>query len=217
MNAREPRDDSRLAVGVYAHLKRAIVHGEVRPNERLVELDLAAELDTSRTPVREALQLLAADGLVTSHKRSWVVREHTRGEIEEIYDVRAALEGYAVRLAAHRATDAELAQIAALHDREVGEVATSPRGHLVEVNDEFHSAIVDASHSQRMIDYVRRNSEFHFNHRIAVLYSDEEAAESIEGHRQLVEALIVRDGDGAEKLAREHIRIALELIFEKRR
>lgn len=217
MSAREPRGGDRLATGVYAHLKRAIVHGEVRPNERLVELDLAAELETSRTPVREALQLLAADGLVTSRKRSWVVREHTQGEIQEIYDVRAALEGYAVRLAAQRATDAELAQIAALHDRVVGRVLTSPRGHLVEVNDEFHGAIVDASHSQRMIDYVRRNSEFHFNHRVAVLYTDEEATASIDEHQQLVEALMARDGDRAEKLAREHIRVALELILEKRR
>lgn len=217
MSAREPRGGDRLATGVYAHLKRAIVHGEVRPNERLVELDLAAELETSRTPVREALQLLAADGLVTSRKRSWVVREHTQGEIQEIYDVRAALEGYAVRLAAQRATDAELAQIAALHDREVGRVLTSPRGHLVEVNDKFHGAIVDASHSQRMIDYVRRNSEFHFNHRVAVLYTDEEATASIDEHQQLVEALMARDGDRAEKLAREHIRVALELILEKRR
>jgi len=213
----ERNDGDRLAIGVYARLKRAIVEGDVRPNQRLVELDLAAALDTSRTPVREALQLLASDGLVMSRKRSWVVREHTQAEIQEIYDVRAALEGYAVRMAAQRATDAELAQIAALHDREVGEVATSPRSHLAEVNDEFHSAIVGASHSQRMVDYVRRNSEFHFNHRIAVLYTDDEAAASLEQHHQLVEALIARNGDRAEQLAREHIRIGLDLVFEKRR
>ena len=85
---------------LYAQLQRAIVQGQLRPNQRLIEAELAETLDVSRTPVREALQRLAFDGLVSRHRRGWVVREHGVDEIKDIYACRAALEGYAARLAA---------------------------------------------------------------------------------------------------------------------
>src|ERR1051326_9590051 len=89
--------------GLYERLRHSIVSGELRPSQRVLELELAAQLEVSRTPVREALQRLAGDGLVLSHRRGWIVREHTALEIKEIYECRMALEGYAARLAARRA------------------------------------------------------------------------------------------------------------------
>src|SRR2546430_2516572 len=92
--------------GVYVQLRRAIVQGQLRPKQRLVEAELAETLEVSRTPIREALQRLALDGLVSRHRRGWVVREHEADEIKDIYACRAALEGYAARLAAVAASDA---------------------------------------------------------------------------------------------------------------
>jgi DNA-binding GntR family transcriptional regulator len=83
-------------------LRDEIIQGKIRPNERLIAVDLAERLKTSRTPIREALQLLEAEGLVVAAKRGYVVREHTRDEIVEIYEVRASLEGMAARLAAQK-------------------------------------------------------------------------------------------------------------------
>ncbi len=80
---------------MYQRLRSAIVRGDLRPNERLVEADLAVWLEVSRTPVRECLQRLAAQRLVANRRRGWVVLEHSIEDIREIYGVRAALEGYA--------------------------------------------------------------------------------------------------------------------------
>src|SRR3954471_15798899 len=85
---------------VYEQLRSEIVRGQLRPNERLIEAELAERLQVSRTPIREGLQRLAADGLVASRLRGWIVYEHTLDQIRDIYETRAALEGFAARLAA---------------------------------------------------------------------------------------------------------------------
>ena len=92
-------------------LRDEIIQGKIRPNERLIAVDLAERLKTSRTPIREALQLLEAEELVVAAKRGYVVREHTRDEIVEIYEVRASLEGMAARLAAQKAGTAAYKEI----------------------------------------------------------------------------------------------------------
>ena len=80
-----------LSEATYRRLRFDIVRGRLRPNERLIEAELADRLAVSRTPVRESLQRLAADGLVVSRRRGWVVYEHTPDEIREIYEIRSAL------------------------------------------------------------------------------------------------------------------------------
>ena len=201
--------------GVYEELRQRIVRGVLRPNQRLIEAELADQLQVSRTPVREGLQRLAADGLILSRRRGWVVREHTPEEITEIYEIRAALEGYAAGLAATRATEAEIAAIVALHRREAAGLVQSPRDHLVEVNDAFHEAIIEATKNRRLAEQIRRNREFHFSYRIAALYSDEEAAASVRGHDELVGALEARDCAAAEDAARRHVTEALTAILGK--
>src|SRR5579862_6008283 len=105
-------DERTLSIQTYDELRTAIVQGRIRPNQRLIETELAEEYGVSRTPVRESLQRLAAVGLIVAARRGWTVREHSLDEIREIYEVRAALEGYAARLAAERGDTAALRKIA---------------------------------------------------------------------------------------------------------
>jgi DNA-binding GntR family transcriptional regulator len=202
---------------VYERLREAIVTGRARPNERLIEAELAERLQVSRTPIRESLQRLAAEGLVVSRRRGWVVLEHTSTEIREIYEARAALEGYCARLAAERATEAQLKEIASLHRGDPKRILKSSRQHLVEVNDRFHDAIVAAAQNERLADMIRRNRTFYFTFRIAQLYSDEEADASIAGHLAIVRALLQRDSNRAERAMRAHIDLALAVILAKLR
>jgi DNA-binding GntR family transcriptional regulator len=202
---------------VYERLREAIVTGRARPNERLIEAELAERLQVSRTPIRESLQRLAAEGLVVSRRRGWVVLEHTSTEIREIYEARAALEGYCARLAAERATAAQLKEIASLHRGDPKCILKSSRQHLVEVNDRFHDAIVAAAQNERLADMIRRNRTFYFTFRIAQLYSDEEADASIAGHLAIVRALLQRDSNRAERAMRAHIDLALAVILAKLR
>ncbi len=194
-----------LSTEVYEVIRRSIVEGEMRPNERLIEAELAERLDVSRTPVRDSMMRLAADGLVISRRRGWVVREHSPEEIRDIYEVRAALEGYAARLTAERASEAEIEEIVRIHETYNAQLESTTRDHLLEHNDEFHNAVIAASKNARLADQIVRNSSFYFVHRIAGFWSDDEVRVSIAGHQELVDALIARDPDAAERAARRGV------------
>lgn len=203
-----------LTYETHNRLRTDIIQGAIRPNERLIAADLAEKLNISRTPVREALQLLEAEGLVVAVKRGYMVREHTSDEIREIYEVRSALEGMAARLVAIRASDEAIQaieDIGAHHD----ELASVERSRLVDLNDQFHAAIVEASTNERLGRINRRNSEHFFNYKIAELYTDAEALASVRGHAAIVEALKARDADAAEKAAREHSDEAMGVTLSK--
>ncbi|MGH7715447.1 MAG: GntR family transcriptional regulator [Vulcanimicrobiaceae bacterium] len=206
-----------LSDEVYERLRDEIVKGLIRPNERLVELDLAERLGVSRTPVRESLKRLSAEGLIHGGRHHLVVREHAPEEIREIYESRAALEGYASRLAAMRATRTELETIGSFHETDVKKLVRSPREHIVDTNDGFHDAIIGAAHNARLLDLIRRNREFYFNYRIARMYTDPEAETSLEGHTAIFRAIEQRDPDAAEDATRAHVMQALEVTLCKLR
>jgi DNA-binding GntR family transcriptional regulator len=202
---------------VYERLREAIVTGRARPNERLVEAELAERLEVSRTPIREGLKKLAAEGLVISRRRGWIVREHTSDEIREIYEARSALEGYCARLAAQRGTEAEIQGIVALHRGEDMGTLQSSRERLVQLNDLFHEAIISAAHNERLVNIVRTNRHYYFNFKIASLYTDEEAEASIAGHEAIICALLDRDPERTEREMRRHIDLALTVMLGKMR
>jgi DNA-binding GntR family transcriptional regulator len=204
-----------LSAEVYTRLRDAIVRGEYRPNERLVESDLAEQLQTSRTPVRDALQRLAAERLVVTRRRGWVVHEHTPLEIEEIYEVRAALEGTAARLAAERAADEQLADLVALVTVAEEPAQGTARQRLVDVNETFHEQLVGLARNERLRVLVAVNRRYFFNYRIAELYSDAEAEASIVGHRRIVDALLERRAVDALLAAQEHVMEALAVTLTK--
>ena len=198
---------------VYRTLREDILSGLLRPRDHLVEVDIAERLHVSRTPVRESLQRLAADGLIVSHRRRWVVYEHTLAEIADIYEVRMALEGYAARLACQRAT-AE--QVAALQEF----FRTRPRRYtrfsaFADVNSQLHAMITEAANNpdfQRLADGHRF---YTFNHQVAARYDDGDIAESDTQHGLILDAITRRDPDAAEQVARQHVQLALRVIMER--
>ena len=215
LQSTNPRQTPNRATEVYERLRQAIVEGSIRPNERLIEAELAERLEVSRTPVRETMLRLAGDGLIVNHRRGWVVREHSAEEVREVYEVRAALEGFAARLAAERATDEQLEAIAANHRDYTDRAEASARGELVEHNDAFHDAVITAAHNDLLAQRIRDNSQYYFIHRIAGFLSDDEVRSSIEGHENLVQALVARDPDRAERVARENVFEGLRKVLNR--
>lgn len=205
-----------LAEQTYENLRFAIVRGELRPNERLIEMDLAERFEVSRTPVRESLQRLAVDGLVVPAKRGWVVRELALDEIREIYEVREALEGRASALAAERATAEQRENILALvESRHVAPGENRTGGvKMVYDNDAFHSAIINACGNERLVSQIARNVDYYYNVQVASLYNDSELAKSLQQHLDLARAVAQGDADTAERVMRAHIRDALAVILE---
>ncbi|MBF8184223.1 GntR family transcriptional regulator [Nonomuraea sp. K274] len=210
---RGPLLASTLADVVYTRLHEDLVLGRLRPNSLLLEGELADGLDVSRTPVREALQRLAKDGLVVSRRRRWVVVEPTLEEIRDIYDVRTAIEGFAARLVIERATQGQLdAIIDALRSREH---AGPGFDEFVISNERFHRLIVEASGNRRLIEAHERSKHFYFNTQVARLYLPSELEESHRQHQALVKAILERDGDEADRVTREHITGAFAIIQQR--
>jgi DNA-binding GntR family transcriptional regulator len=199
---------------VYDRVRADIVHGVLRPNQRLVEVALAERLEVSRTPVRETLQRLTLEGLVRRNRGGWVVHEHSRDEIRSIYEVRAALEGYAAFLAAGRATANELSALDGLYPPDEAALALGPDAQ-VELNERFHDGVIAAAGNSRLSQLSRANRQYYFNHRIARRYDADETRRSIEGHRRILAALAAGDGPAAEARAREHVDYALALVLTK--
>jgi DNA-binding GntR family transcriptional regulator len=208
----DAKASSSLSEDVYWQLRREIVRGELRPNQPLAEIDIAERLNVSRTPVRESMQRLASDGLVISRRRRWLVYEHSKREIEEIYEVRLALEGYAARLASQRISDSQIKELARLR------VSAAVDGQLnvrVEHNETFHNQLVTIAGNERLASILAHNRNFAFNRQVAALYAPDDLAVSGTQHARLVEAVLARDGDAAERIAREHIQSALEIIIAR--
>lgn len=208
-----PPGSAPLTREVYERLRRGIIRGELRPNEVLTEHDIAGRFNVSRTPVRESLHRLAADGLIVSNRRHWTVREFSVNEIRELYEVRAALESYAARLAAQRATPE---QIRALTDCRVQATATDLEGQdRVDVNEHLHELVVASANSQRLATLIGRNRVYEFNYRVALLYGKADFVISSREHGELIDAIAGRQSELAAQIAREHAEHALEVIAQR--
>jgi DNA-binding GntR family transcriptional regulator len=189
---------------VFHWLRTAIVTGKIRPNEPLIETDLALRLRVSRTPIRESLQRLAADGLIVPRKRGWSVREYTPEEAQQNCEVRAALEGFATSLAAERASDAELCRIEAAHDYRLALHAVHEE-LMVQTNRAFHDAILAAAHNARLTDAIFRSGRFYFKAPAGRQGTEEEFKAANADHGRIVTALVRRDAVAAERAMRDHV------------
>jgi DNA-binding GntR family transcriptional regulator len=189
---------------VFQWLRTAIVTGRIRPNEPLIETDLALRLQVSRTPIRESLQRLATEGLIVPRKRGWSVREYTPEEARQNCEIRAALEGFATSLAAERASDAEFRRIEEAHEHRLALKAVNEEV-MVQTNRAFHDAILAAAHNPRLTDAIFRSGQFYFHGRTAPLGTEEEFRAANADHDRIIAALLRRDTVEAERAMRDHV------------
>ena len=193
-------------------IRAAILDGRLPPGQRLKEEELARELGISRTPVREALLILQAEGLVdAAPNRGAVVRSHAAGDLEDLYQLRALLEGYATRRAAVNITESALESLAASCDR-FDELMDSDVQDLVKENLFFHNVILEASRSRRVAEPVRKVIELPLVYRSYIWYSIDQRRISAHYHRQITRALEARDGERAELVMKEHVFEARDVL-----
>jgi DNA-binding GntR family transcriptional regulator len=192
----------------YAALKRAITAIDIydHPHEiRLDERELSEGLGVSRTPIREAMTLLEREGFVRTRPRRgiYLVRK-TKREIVEMIWVMAALESMAARLAAERASDAEIAGLRRLMGgfADGGEAAQSEE--YSDANIAFHQAIIRMGGCALLVE-MTENMFIHMRAiRKITIHQANRAARSVVDHMRIIEALERRDADAVERLAREH-------------
>jgi DNA-binding GntR family transcriptional regulator len=193
---------------VYESIRDQIVSGKLRPNEPLIEDDLAVIFAVSRTPVRESFQRLSRDGLIVPRKRGWQVREFTRAEVQENYEIRADLEGLSARLASVRGSPTHKAKIQSIH-RDRLRLNTNSVAERVRTNRELHDAIAAAAQNTRLASLIFSTGNFYFNQRTASQTSTESFERAQVEHEEIVDAIIRGDGDRADAVMRSHILRAL--------
>ena len=197
---------------VHQALRRAVLQADFRPGEKLVETQLATMLGVSRTPVREALSKLIVEGLVEPAPTGGVVVCNIEAEIVEIYGLRQRIEGYAASLAADRRTEAELAELERLSDLAVSMIDSTSLEERADINNQFHMLLTEASHSARLAQLVSGYRDYFLNRQFMLYYDRESVRRQHEQHRDIVEAVRDRNADLAERLVRDHLQRALEVI-----
>jgi DNA-binding GntR family transcriptional regulator len=197
-------------------IRAAIVEGRLEPGQRLKEEELARELGISRTPVREALLVLQTEGLLeAAPNRGAAVRTFDADDLDDLYQLRAVLEGFAARRAAARITDEEVSELRESCERFDALRAADDVDDLVQENVRFHDVILGAARSERLAQLVRGVIQLPLVYRSYVWYSPEQKLISEHYHRQLTAALAAHDTERAESLMKEHVLEARDFLVAR--
>jgi DNA-binding GntR family transcriptional regulator len=194
------KKDKTIRQKVYHHIREEILKGAIAPKERLIEAKIAGEIGTSRTPVREALHNLELEKLVVSIPRvGYVVRGMDMQEVEQLCEIRAAIEGLAIAWATAKQPDR---LIQALKRNIANQKKQILRGNLngyVELDAQFHDIIARLAGSDRLLELTQTLRRHMLRYRIQCIYMTETAERSMHGHERIVDA--IERNDTAEILA----------------
>lgn len=201
-----------IAGDVFHKLRSKILTLELKPGTRLVEDEISALLEAGRTPVREALLRLQGEGLV-SRDRGWVVESSDPAAFRSIFESRMAIESYAARLAAERASAPALDELQQLVD-EMDQSDTLPRSEINRLNQLFHKRIVALSANPYFAEWHERTQFQHWNLRLPVIFLKDQLAQSAEEHKAILQALKNRDPERAEAVTRMHIASTMQIVAD---
>lgn len=194
-----------------------ITSGRFTPGDRLPEVALANELNVSRTPIREALRGLAAEGYVDLHKNRGATVAQYDDDLQELFELRILLEGHAAGLAAVHATPEQSAELQIIQDRYEMIIASSGqlRHHEAALtNMEFHRAILLAAGNPRLEQFVTSVTSASLIDSTFELYSADQLQRSASQHQQMIDAIAHHDRNLAEMAMRVHITGA-QYLFQR--
>ena len=200
----------------YARIRNAIFTGRLRPGQQLTEEDLAGQLSVSRTPVRQAMRLLADQGLIETraNRRSYVA-DVNEAQFEEIFDLLSFLEPYSAGLAAGRVGPEEIARLEELNAAMAATRAPADNRRFLELNAEFHNLIHEHSASEKVRELLMR--VIGFPHNLYLKFGqipDSHNPSSVVEHAQIIAALESGDRAFVEVQMKAHVE-SVRLAFRR--
>ena len=196
-------------------LRDLIIDGDLAPGTKVPEKALCEQFGVSRTPLREALKVLASEGLVTlTPNRGAMVSELTLSDLEDAFPVMGALEALAGEMACAAITDRELTDIRALHNRMLRHFEAGDVGAYFKVNQEIHERILDAARNQTLSTLYRGLAGRVRRARYLANMSAERWAAAIAEHEEIMTALEARDGAGLARILKTHLANKFETVKE---
>lgn len=195
-------------------LRDKIVDGKLRPGTPISERELCEELGVSRTPLREALKILASEGLVQLFRnRGAIVSPISVETIEDKLAVLGALEGYAARLVCETASDEALEELSEIHRRFARDFDADNPEHYFDLNQSFHRKLVTLTGNTVLIDLHALLSKHVRRPRIEGVRQHVPTRKVIDEHKAILKALLARDGAAAQLAAEEHLsRVAQAVV-----
>lgn len=191
---------------VFNTLRKAILTGELKPGERLMEIHLANKLGVSRTPIREAIRKLELEGLVLMiPRRGAEVAQITEKSLKDVLEVRRALDALCAELACDRISEEETEKLRLACDRFEHTVSTADVATIAAADVAFHDIIVQATGNERLIQLINNLSEQMYRYRFEYIKDESRHDNLVHEHRMIYESIIRRDKVKAAEAARIHI------------
>lgn len=191
---------------VFQTLRTAILTGELKPGERLMELQLAAKLGVSRTPIREAIRMLEQEGLAkTIPRKGAEVAKMTEKDMEDVLEIRHSLEDLASRLACDRITEEEISE---LKDAMVAFEEATKQDDVVKIAQSdvaFHDVIYKSADNPKLMTILNNLREQMYRYRVEYLKERSMFPQLISEHREMYEALVARDKDRVSTVLGRHL------------
>lgn len=191
---------------IYDHLREQLLSGEIPPDQHLIETKIAKEIGTSRTPVREALHNLELEGLIESIPRvGYVVKSIKEGEVEEICEIRKAIEEVAARWAMEKARQRlieELKKNLSISEEKV--VYGDPR-NFIDLDAQYHEIITKLSGSKRLQELAQTLRRHMLRYRTQSIYLMDNVLRAIDGHKGILEAIEKGDMEEVKKAIGHHL------------
>ena len=191
---------------VFKTLREAILRGDLKPGERLMELQLAAKLGVSRTPLREAIRMLQQEGLaVTIPRRGAEVAAMTEKDMEDVLQVREALEILAVQLASEKITKEQIAELEERLKAFEQAVETAEVKQIAQSDIDFHDLIYTAAENPRLVVLLNNLREQIYRYRVEYLKDEKNYPRLIEEHRQIMQGLKERNEQYVVEMTKKHM------------
>lgn len=204
-----------LADQVFEHLETDILSGKYQKGESLTESKLSAELGVSRTPIREALKRLEQEHLIEESPKGMTVVGISKKDLDDIFEIRGALEGKAAEMAAKNHTEEQLSIVReALEFQEFYLVKHDP-DRIKSMDSRFHETIYKMSGSTVFYDVLVPLHKKLLKYRKASVSESSRAEASVAEHRAIYEAIAARNGELASKLIIEHLNNAYKNMIKK--
>ncbi|MBO5055597.1 MAG: GntR family transcriptional regulator [Lachnospiraceae bacterium] len=191
---------------VFNTLRKAILTGQLKPGERLMEVHLANRLGVSRTPIREAIRKLELEGLVIMiPRRGAEVAQITEKSLNDVLEVRRALDVLSVELACERITEEEMAALKKACDDFERATKGKDASVIARADVALHDIIVQATGNQRLQQLVNNLSEQMYRYRFVYIKDESQHEKLVTEHKEIYESILNRDKERASRAAKLHI------------
>jgi DNA-binding GntR family transcriptional regulator len=201
---------------VHKKLKESIINGILPPHKRLIEEKIAAEMEMSRTPVREAIQKLEKEGLIHKLPRGgYAISVVTIEDVDDVFGLRSVIEGYAAYLATMRATAEDIAVLEEIVKKEEKYLKEKKYDEIVLLNTEFHEKLYRAARSLKLYGMIYDLRDYIHRFRVMILRHQDFVEISIKDHKDMITMMKAKDAPRVEKLVRKHITRGKNLLKKK--